>query len=125
MNKLKTEKGFTLTEVLLAMVIMAIGVVGIFSLQTYSVQTLSISESRLIAQQIGKRYLEEAKIKALIIPETSIGASGLDCGGDKPCPKIISSSGEVKEFATRGISYSVLYKVFKAENSSQCNPGNL
>ena len=67
------EKGFTLTEVIVAMGIFSIGVLGIFSFFTYSSQTIRVARSETTGSNLANGFLEEelAKSYGELIPGTS------------------------------------------------------
>lgn len=57
-NKLKRQFGFSILEVIIAILIISIGMIGVLSLITQNIQAQDISKNDLIASQLAQEGLE-------------------------------------------------------------------
>lgn len=60
-NKLKRQFGFSILEVIIAILIISIGMIGVLSLITQNIQAQDISKNDLIASQLAQEGLELAR----------------------------------------------------------------
>lgn len=58
MNLLRTDNGFSLVELLIALTILAIGLLGILGMQVYAIRGNAFSSNMSIAQNIAQQKLE-------------------------------------------------------------------
>ncbi len=57
--KMRTQKGFTLIEIMIAMVILLVGILGVMSMQFYAVSGNASSREMRIATSLDQEFIEQ------------------------------------------------------------------
>jgi len=76
MNSCRSKNGFTLLEVLVALVVFAIGVSGILIALAHQIKTVAFSEDHTIAVQIASREMATLRRFRFVPPQEKSGEDG-------------------------------------------------
>ncbi|MBI4847768.1 MAG: prepilin-type N-terminal cleavage/methylation domain-containing protein [Nitrospirae bacterium] len=79
----KTEKGFTLVEVMVALVVLLVGMLGVIGMQYYAVTGNAFSREMRIATSLGEDLVEQMDAMPYLKPD---GTLNLASGTDTPKP---------------------------------------
>jgi len=81
----RRQRGISLIEVLITLIVVAIGLLGIASLQTISLRTAQVSYQRTQAVNLAYEIMDVARANWFAIQETGLASSRLkpdqNCGG--------------------------------------------
>lgn len=72
-NKMRTQKGFTLIEIMIAMVVLLVGMLGVMTMQYYAVSGNTSSREIRIATSLSQELTEQ--LKAVPYAELSSGVN--------------------------------------------------
>jgi type IV pilus assembly protein PilV len=79
------ENGFTLIEVLVAVVLVAVGLISVAAMQTTAIRGNSFARETTISAQLAEEMVERIRVNALTTPEAYDGIdTTVPCAGTNP-----------------------------------------